>query len=349
MGRLPGEAGLPPAENFNPVAMNENPSMSRATDELPSARVSTAEDIEAGNEIFGDLFDYEQTQLTRGEFRIEHGSIEANGSILSRFDYRSPIFNQGALLQAYDIIALPPHRSQDTWWGRTFGDGPDLELPTLVPGETLVQRCEGEAPTFAVFIPHARLERESEVQGQSESFAKSLGAHRAGRWLRCRPESARRLQRGCETFLAAGLGGALRASAREVEDWVVASVLELIEDGRSAERTSSQKAAAVVRDASMLVDEAHEIPSVSGLALQMKVPRRSLCRAFSEVTGSGPQRFLMLQRLNRVFRELKSADPKEVTVTDVAVQHGFTELGRFAGLYRQVFSELPSETLRAAR
>jgi AraC family ethanolamine operon transcriptional activator len=36
-------------------------------------------------------------------------------------------------------------------------------------------------------------------------------------------------------------------------------------------------------------------------------------------------------------------------VTDVATFHGFFELGRFAGEYKALFGEPPSETLQKAR
>jgi transcriptional regulator GlxA family with amidase domain len=37
-----------------------------------------------------------------------------------------------------------------------------------------------------------------------------------------------------------------------------------------------------------------------------------------------------------------------VTITDVATEHGFSEFGRFAGIYRGAFGETPSQTLRGA-
>ena len=41
-----------------------------------------------------------------------------------------------------------------------------------------------------------------------------------------------------------------------------------------------------------------------------------------------------------------TARPGEATVTRIATDHGFYELGRFASRYRAVYGERPSETLR---
>jgi AraC-like DNA-binding protein len=45
-------------------------------------------------------------------------------------------------------------------------------------------------------------------------------------------------------------------------------------------------------------------------------------------------------------RALRQADPLATTVTVIATEHGFWDLGRFAAVYRKLFGELPSETLR---
>ena len=53
--------------------------------------------------------------------------------------------------------------------------------------------------------------------------------------------------------------------------------------------------------------------------------------------------------MNAARRELRDASPGSTTVTRVATRWGFTELGRFAGEYRAMFGELPSETLAGER
>jgi AraC-like DNA-binding protein len=49
--------------------------------------------------------------------------------------------------------------------------------------------------------------------------------------------------------------------------------------------------------------------------------------------------------MNHLHRELRGAHSPEATVTGLAHRWGFDELGRMAGDYRQLFGELPSETL----
>ena len=56
----------------------------------------------------------------------------------------------------------------------------------------------------------------------------------------------------------------------------------------------------------------------------------------------------MLRRMQAVRRVLQNADPKVTRVTDIATEHGFWELGRFAVKYRHMFGETPSTTLKRA-
>jgi AraC-like DNA-binding protein len=61
--------------------------------------------------------------------------------------------------------------------------------------------------------------------------------------------------------------------------------------------------------------------------------------------GMGPNRYLWLRRMHLARRSLARGGAG-ATVTQVANDYGFGELGRFAVRYRQLFGETPSTTLR---
>jgi AraC-like DNA-binding protein len=81
------------------------------------------------------------------------------------------------------------------------------------------------------------------------------------------------------------------------------------------------------------------------LCATIGVSERTLRRCCQEQIGMGPIRFLLLRRLHLARRALREADPTATTVTAIAMQYGFWELGRFAAEYRTLFNEPPSVTL----
>lgn len=82
---------------------------------------------------------------------------------------------------------------------------------------------------------------------------------------------------------------------------------------------------------------------VKDLVEMLEISERSLFEGFKKFSDTTPMKFLLDVRLKEAHRYL--SDPaSNHTVTEVAFSCGFTQLGRFSKLYRQMFGELPSNT-----
>lgn len=88
---------------------------------------------------------------------------------------------------------------------------------------------------------------------------------------------------------------------------------------------------------------------VDELARAAEVTERTLRRTFNHQFEMGPAKYLRLRLLNIVRRALRSMSGPQQNITAIMSAHGIGEFGRFAGAYRALFGERPSDTARRAR
>ena len=86
-------------------------------------------------------------------------------------------------------------------------------------------------------------------------------------------------------------------------------------------------------------------PSMSELCRAANASESSVRQAFVEVFDMAPTQYFQYRLLSMLRIELLRADPREETVTRIASSLGVTHLGRTSGRYRDVFGEVPSQTL----
>ena len=86
--------------------------------------------------------------------------------------------------------------------------------------------------------------------------------------------------------------------------------------------------------------------NVDDLADALGVSRRTVFHTFRTQYGIGPRRYLELKRLYALRTSLRNADPEQASVSRLAGDYGFEDLGRMAQRYRELFNEFPSDTLQ---
>lgn len=102
-----------------------------------------------------------------------------------------------------------------------------------------------------------------------------------------------------------------------------------------------------VRKAQVFIEShLHEDLKLEEIAAAAGVCSRLLQKAFAQECGCSPMRFVTQARLHRVRQELERRSIADTKIMDVMMDYGFTQGGKFAKEYQQLFGERPSDTLK---
>jgi AraC-like DNA-binding protein len=140
-------------------------------------------------------------------------------------------------------------------------------------------------------------------------------------------------------------------AARGLEEALIEAMVDCILAPDRREDTAAQRRHTAIMQRFHMALEASDGVAVylPELCKKIGVSGRTLRLCCQDHLGLSPKRYLLLRRMHFARRALREASPGDTTVTDVATQFGFWELGRFAVEYKTLFGESPSETLRRSR
>jgi len=136
--------------------------------------------------------------------------------------------------------------------------------------------------------------------------------------------------------------------ARAMEQALVEAMVWCLASGDPIDvRSVHRHHATVMRRLEEVLQSNSEGPLyMAELCAAARVSYPTLRASCQEHLGMSPKRYLWLRRMHLAQRALRTADPERTTVTEIATNYGFWELGRFSVAYRSLFEESPSTTLR---
>ena len=136
--------------------------------------------------------------------------------------------------------------------------------------------------------------------------------------------------------------------ARAVEQELVRTMVHCLVGGAEVTRQAARRESVMRRFERAIAEAGTEPLYVTEVCTAIGVSDRTLRQYCLEHMGMAPHRYLWLRRMHLARRALALADARTTTVTAIANDHGFAELGRFAVTYRQLFGESPSITFSRA-
>jgi AraC-like DNA-binding protein len=248
-----------------------------------------------------------------------------------------------SLEPALVFVGFPTRPEPPMLWG-----GVELQTGQIIfngRGERFHQRTTGPCSWSLVGLPPEHLER----YGGALS-GKALSAPEAARILRPAARDAARLRRlhaqACRLAETRPKVLAHPEVARAIEQGLIHALVTCLAakapDDGAARRHHTR---IMVRFEEVLAERPNRQLHLPELCALIGVTDRTLRSCCAEFLGISPSRYVLLRRLQAAWIALRDADPATASVAEIAGGCGFTELGRFAGAYRNAFGEAPSTTL----
>lgn len=136
-------------------------------------------------------------------------------------------------------------------------------------------------------------------------------------------------------------------ASRGLEQALIHAIVDCLgaKDDQSSEFRSRHHGSIMKRFHTMLEANSDRVLHLPEMCAAVGVSNRTLTSCCHEALGMSPHRYLKLRQLHLARRALVLGDAAMTTVTEIAMAHGFWELGQFAVAYRALFGERPSTTL----
>jgi len=318
---------------------------------MPSANSANASQVFSGvlrREAIEDMagavrqfFDLEAVQLEPGSVRCQIDFVAAGNTFFYREHYPVRTHLTGELLHNRFGFAVPAQGPSLKFSGEEMDQ---CRLASAITGEQMDVFAPGGLEQFVILLDHARLLDLADQAGLPVNIQRALRSGRATMPLLVKPRAVAAFSRELQKVVQDGVSGRLRVGADYLEDWVYGQALAILDVREVAH--GRPPAAVLVRRAIEIADAQGGPVRIAQLCGALRVSPSSLESAFKSITGVTPHAFFLRRRLTQARSVLLRGNPAQRKVTDVATELGFSELGRFAVRYREMFGETPSQTLK---
>ena len=205
--------------------------------------------------------------------------------------------------------------------------------------EILDFAIKGEVRNHAVFLPESQFLAAARSVAGSDVFNAPRSAsvvdgdrkHLAAIWQRI------------DSLLQSG-----DQNSENVSHLLAETILWITDASSSSsdERLANGAGATIAHRAQAFIEERfQDAIRMQDLCAFTGVRLRTLQRCFSSHFQVSPTEYIKARRLNAARRDLVAADASSRSISAIAMDNGFTHLGRFSVDYRAHFGESPSETL----
>jgi AraC family ethanolamine operon transcriptional activator len=291
-------------------------------------------------------WDHRYRQISPGAFHgsLLHTQVGSLGIFRNRWE--RAIHYLGVAPEGTVALALTLAQSgEGRWNGQRMGPDDMIVAGCGVEGEYLSAPL-WDSVVFA--IPGTELTRQ--IAELTHDDPRDFVAHGIARLT---PQAAAQVRQAARGYLDASARALARRDAPSPLPEMARAMIELLAHALvSTQPPRSQKQSLnrqrqLIRKAEAYCELNKAQPlRIGQLCLETDISERSLRAAFHKLTGMSPLVYLKTEQLNRAHDLLRAGNPDETLIKNVALANGFSHLGQFSQSYKQLFGELPSETIK---
>lgn len=289
----------------------------------------------------------EYTQLTPAPVQGECRDLMLPGLMVRDCTIKTTIGASGSgEIDSHIFVFLSNLRGEVRLNGRTIGEGLTA-MSGLHPFEAVMPPTDMLGMTISRDLLNEYLETVEEIAPPAwvydgiRSFGNVEALSRTARMIR-------NLLAHLDDNPAALMGEEGRKSAIwAILDILVPGIIDVCSD-TTTDYHMPNRYKVVRRTREYILDRINEPLQISAVCRDLGVSRRALQYSFQDALNINPVAFMRILRLNGARRDLVKTSAA-LQVKDVIDRWGFWHPSRFSGEYKQMFDELPSETLRRCR
>jgi len=304
---------------------------------LSSGRVLSSDVAELDSDVDGA--NIRHAQLDAGEFEADLRRVSLVTGVLDMGWFNKRVYGNGSMRAdgtTFGFVSKPQGAGHLNGYPLTRG------IWLYQPADILDGTFPKQQQWFTFSIGRGAMESDLEAMGLDAGAVRKLDTV-----PRVEPAAVDRLEQMLQGIRRAAEGQGPLGNAANIEEHLLLVFLDAL-SLESPRRRSDSKTRPLLRHAEDFLRERVDRPlTTTELCRALACSRRQVERAFAQAYGMGPMAYHRRLRLNEVHRELLETGCERGSVSSIAVDFGFTHLGRFARDYRALFGESPRQTGRA--
>ena len=324
--------------------------------EFERGTVCDTADVDEAQTLFSRAFFPHQLSVhgDAQQFRARMERLNLGPMTLLRFGWQARVVVDAGRLQDDYLLCLPVRGSAQCRQGRTLSSVSTTQAGLVGGGEPFSFTASADYQPLLVHVHRAAVDDAwTALAGEAPRAPIHFMAELPTDGFAWRAIAPVLQHVGAATRVAgvAGQQMALPHLPLRLQDLLLTTLL-LSQPHSHAPRpvpAGSATSARVRRAQAYMRDHLDQPLTLSGIALAVGLPTRTLQWAFKQAEGVGPMQWLRQQRLHAVREALLADGPVPPRIADTALRFGFGHLGEFSQAYRRAFGETARDTLLRRR